>query len=394
MKSMNEVYDYTDCISKSYVDNFRAAFINGPNSAERKAIEAEKALEKKKKMKNDEYERSMRKFKENNRRYKEKKQEEILMKSKQQEEMKIKTKEKWNYIKSIKGYNSNKFKKEKEDMQSHKEQLPHKEIDNDNTIPIKSEQACKSIIDDKKREGEKKEVEDTDNDNENQREEETMKNKISIYQIDHISNEGNSNNNNDIIINEKEIKENSGDASINLRNQIDDIINITLQQQKIKPYVNSNDADNNKGFLLNDISSNLNNISLFRKKGFKSITRSSLSTSNKRKQVPSISLSNAKNNQKALQDMRFHNALKQILSERLGEKNIYLPNICSCGQLRINLETLISEKNISVYSVFNSNCANNCIYYKKRHEYEKSISDILFSVRDLTFEAFFNSKGK
>jgi len=51
--------------------------------------------------------------------------------------------------------------------------------------------------------------------------------------------------------------------------------------------------------------------------------------------------------------------------EKFKEKSIIIPNICSCGQLQKNLDILLEDKNVSIYSILNIECANNCIYYKK-----------------------------
>lgn len=74
--------------------------------------------------------------------------------------------------------------------------------------------------------------------------------------------------------------------------------------------------------------------------------------------------------------------------EKFKEKSIIIPNICSCGQLQKKLDTLMENKNISIYSIINIECANNCIYYKNATEYHKALSDIIQSVKNLKFESF------
>ena len=61
-------------------------------------------------------------------------------------------------------------------------------------------------------------------------------------------------------------------------------------------------------------------------------------------------------------------ALKNLMIEKFKEKSIVIPNICSCGQLQKQLDTLLEDKNVSVYSIVNIECANNCIYYKKNQD--------------------------
>jgi glycerate kinase len=79
-----------------------------------------------------------------------------------------------------------------------------------------------------------------------------------------------------------------------------------------------------------------------------------------------------------------------MMIEKFKEKNIVIPNICSCGQLQKKLDKLIENKNVSVYSIINSECANNCIYYNKTQEYHKALSDIISSVKNVKFENFNN----
>ncbi len=81
-------------------------------------------------------------------------------------------------------------------------------------------------------------------------------------------------------------------------------------------------------------------------------------------------------------------ALKNLMTERFKEKSIIIPNICSCGQLQKKLDTLLEDRNVSVYSVINIECANNCIYYNNTHEYHKALSDIINSVKNLKFDSF------
>ena len=76
------------------------------------------------------------------------------------------------------------------------------------------------------------------------------------------------------------------------------------------------------------------------------------------------------------------------MTEKFKEKNIFIPNICSCGQLQKKLDTLLTNKNVSVYSIINIECANNCIYYKNSEDYQKSLTDIIHSIKNIKFENF------
>lgn len=72
--------------------------------------------------------------------------------------------------------------------------------------------------------------------------------------------------------------------------------------------------------------------------------------------------------------------------EKFKEKNINIPNLCSCGQLQKKIDSLLENKNISVYTIMNNECANNCIYYNNTTEYQKAISDIIKSVKNFKLE--------
>jgi len=90
---------------------------------------------------------------------------------------------------------------------------------------------------------------------------------------------------------------------------------------------------------------------------------------------------------------RFIKALKNIITERLGEHNIYIQNICSCGNLQKQLTALVEKGNFTVYALTDVECANNCIFYKNKKAYLKNINDVLKSVKDIAYENF-NNKYK
>ncbi len=82
--------------------------------------------------------------------------------------------------------------------------------------------------------------------------------------------------------------------------------------------------------------------------------------------------------------------MKNMMIEKFKEKSIIIPNICSCGQLQKKLDTVLEDKNVSIYSIINIECANNCIYYKKNQDYHKALTDIINSVKNLKYESFRN----
>ena len=87
---------------------------------------------------------------------------------------------------------------------------------------------------------------------------------------------------------------------------------------------------------------------------------------------------------------RFIKALKHIITERLGEHNIYIQNICNCGNLQKQLTTLVEKGNLTVYALTEVECANNCVFYKNKKAYLKSINDVLDSIKDIAYENFHN----
>lgn len=89
-----------------------------------------------------------------------------------------------------------------------------------------------------------------------------------------------------------------------------------------------------------------------------------------------------------LEKRRYVKALKNLMIDKFSEKNIIIPNICSCGQLQKKLDILLEKGNINVLSIINTECANNCIYYNNSKGYQKALSDIISSVKNLKFESF------
>ena len=87
---------------------------------------------------------------------------------------------------------------------------------------------------------------------------------------------------------------------------------------------------------------------------------------------------------------RFIKALKNIITERLGEHNIYIQNICSCGNLQKQLTALVEKGNFTVYALTEVDCANNCAFYKNKKDYLKSINDVLNSIKNIAYENFHN----
>lgn len=77
-----------------------------------------------------------------------------------------------------------------------------------------------------------------------------------------------------------------------------------------------------------------------------------------------------------------------MMIEKFKEKNIQIPNICSCGQLQKKFDKLLEVKNVSISSVMDFECANNCIYYNKANDYHKALSDIIKSIKNIKYDHF------
>ena len=149
-------------------------------------------------------------------------------------------------------------------------------------------------------------------------------------------------------------------------------------------------AEDERKELDEDIQSNLQQVNIFRKKGLitsrlpTAMTEESVKRPIQKTKKPFVDKKDRET---------YIKALKHIMTERLGEKKIIIPNICSCGQLQRKLEAVVEAGNISVLKVSNFECANNCIYYKKPKEYEKCIKELVSIIKKLKYSSF-NNKYK
>ena len=180
---------------------------------------------------------------------------------------------------------------------------------------------------------------------------------------------------------------------INLREEIDNIIKSKLEECKNDKF-ESNRATlyNFNTDVQNEINKNVSNIREFRKTGM--INNPELFTARNETQSRKVNESliepKTKKFENELERRRYTKALKNLMIEKFKEKCIIIPHICSCGQLQKKLDNILECKNISVQSIVNIECANNCIYYKNSNDYNKSLSDIIKSVKNLKFETFSN----
>ena len=142
-----------------------------------------------------------------------------------------------------------------------------------------------------------------------------------------------------------------------------------------------------------ELDNKLNEIKKFRTYGFLPSNQEQNENLHKKTQKKVNKKNNSKNKHKfssEFEKRRFIKAMKNIFTERLGEHNIYIQNICNCGNLQKQLTALVEKGNLTVYALTDVECANNCIFYKKPKEYLKSINDVLNSIKDISYENFHN----
>ena len=198
--------------------------------------------------------------------------------------------------------------------------------------------------------------------------------------------------NNNIIINDNKEKyilkkshsKEKETEKIILNNDVVDL-RYTLEEQINKELANKNKIQNNAE-IFTQIDDKINTIKRFRNNGIlpvQEITKKSCEKNIKKE----------KKNKKCISEFekrRFNKALKNILTERLGEHHIYIQNICSCGNLQKQLTAIVERGNLTVFALTEVECANNCIFYKNKKAYLKSINDVLKSIKSIAYENFHN----
>ena len=105
--------------------------------------------------------------------------------------------------------------------------------------------------------------------------------------------------------------------------------------------------------------------------------------------TPTQSVQIIEDNPKEAEEKRkYHKAIRNFLIDKEGERDIVLPNLCSCGRLQTNLRKLMECRNVNLVMPTVPDCANNCIYYGNPKEYNKALKDILRSVTALKTDNF------
>ena len=159
----------------------------------------------------------------------------------------------------------------------------------------------------------------------------------------------------------------------------------TIDKQKHPQYITRNPHYNER--VSKNIQSNLKRVEMFRKEGLTETNYDTflpncytIKSTRPKPKKPKFASEKEKK--------QFIKAFKHIFTERLGEKNIIIPNICSCGQLQKQLKAIVERGNISVLTLSNIDCANNCIFYNNPEKYKKYISDVLHSIKSLGYDSF------
>ena len=187
----------------------------------------------------------------------------------------------------------------------------------------------------------------------------------------------------DIKINSGKINE-SESININIANNINpNIIDLrgNIESQLIEELKHKKRYNNNE--INDEINEKISNIKRFRNHGY-------LPQQNEYLEEKKVKKVKNKKFFSEFERRRFIKALKHIITERLGEHNIYIQNICNCGNLQEQLTALVEKGNLTVYALTEVECANNCVFYKNKKAYLKSINDVLNSIKDIAYENFHN----
>ena len=341
----------------------------GLNEAELKALQQEEFKNKYAKMKELRQQEFIKKCNKTALLYEEeqriKNKEEKLNKKKEQNEQLLK---KQNYNKIVYQKNMKPFLKEKELKEKEKEKILKKKKEkksaNKEEINIVNKQPTKL----NNIENEFIPVENNDmNDSETIENKELIDNLEGKENLKDAKNEKINNEKNEIILDNNDVI----DLRVNLENQL-------LQEIKNK------NRNNNNVEIKDEVNEKITTIKRFRTYGYLPEKAPIKEEKNKKKEVKNKKFSSE------FEKRRFIKALKNIFTERLGEHNIYIQNICSCGNLQKQLTALVEKGNLTVYALTEVECANNCFFYKNKKAYLKNINDVLKSIKDIAYENFHN----
>ena len=200
--------------------------------------------------------------------------------------------------------------------------------------------------------------------------EEYLENKKTIDNLDNI---------NKLNLN---VQNNTLKNNIKLNNDVIDLRR-ELENQLLEEIKNKNKILNING-IVDDVNEKIGTIKRFRSYGYLPEQEKIFGGRKKKKGLKN------KKYCSEFEKRRFIKALKNIITERLGEHNIYIQNICSCGNLKKQLTSLVEKGNFTIYALTEVECANNCVFYKNKKAYLKNINDVLKSIKDISYENFHN----
>ena len=342
---------------------------SGLNEAEIKALEEEESRNKNKQMKEIKSREFIKKYNKSALLYEEEQKmktiEENLIKQKQKDEKLLKTK---NFNKAVYQKNMKPFLKEKElkakTFQKTKK-MGNSKSDN-KIIKIVNHQDNKQNTIEKDKELVELDKQYLTNESNNIDKKEFINTLDSKEYLNK-----NVNKNSEEVKKDIELDKNVVDLRMNLENQL-------LEQIKNKNNnINSQEIND-------EVNDKISTIKRFRTYGYLP-EQAQLTNEKKKKKDPK-----AKKFSSEFEKRRFIKALKNIITERLGEHNIYIQNICSCGNLQKQLTALVEKGNLTVYALTEVECANNCVFYKNKKAYLKNINDVLKSIKEISYENFHN----
>ena len=339
----------------------------GLNEAEIKALEEEEYKNKYEKIKELKSKQFTMKYNKSAILYEEeqrmKNKEENLIKKKEKDEQLLKTK---NYNKTVYEKNMKPFLKEKEKELKAKTLNKTKKTKNTNNKTIKTvnnQNQKENNID--------KELVEIDNN--------YLTNELNNLEKKRLLNtlDSKENLNEKINTNLNEIKK-----EIQLDNNVIDL-RMNLESQLLEQIKNKNNNINNQE-INDEVNEKISTIKRFRTYGYLPEQQQNIDDKKKKKDVKTKKFSSE------FERRRFIKALKNIFTERLGEHNIYIQNICSCGNLQKQLTALVEKGNLTVFALTEVDCANNCVFYKNKKAYLKNINDVLKSIKEISYENFHN----
>ena len=304
-----------------------------------------------------------------------KNKEEQLLKKKEQDEQILRIQ---NYNKTVYQNNMKPFLKEKEKART---------IVRENNNRNKKKNLKKNLNDKKVKSKEKKEQKDKSADNKKRIEikdnldietkeildnlaENDIKNKSDNNK--NLYNKDNFNSNKEIDLNNLN---NNNNNVIDLRNGLE---NQVLEEIKLKNIISKNNEISDK------VDNKISTLKNFRTFGLLPEEY----TKGKKKENKNKKFSSE------FERRRFIKSLKNIITEKLGENKIILDNICSCGNLQKQLNSLIEKDNLKEYILNDVECLNNCVFYNNKIAYLEKINEVLKSIKELYLENNIKYKEK